>query len=85
MQPNSTKFLLVLALSEAVFCLLFWVFSPAAAYILSLSVSSVSAAILLISLIADAIEASRISRSYYYAMFITVTVPLLVYKLVSFL
>ncbi len=77
------KNLIAVALFEAVFFLLFWVFSPKAAYILTLSVSAVAAAVFLISLIADAIEASKIGRFYYYAIGITIAIPLLIYALIS--
>ena len=79
------KNLLVLALAEAAFFLLFWLFSPTSAYILTLAVSTVAAAVVVISLIADAIEASRVSRFYYYAMLVTIAIPLLIWGIISFL
>jgi hypothetical protein len=78
------KNLLIICLLEAVFYLLFWLFSPDAAYILTCSISAVSAAILVISLIADAIEASKIGRIYYYALLISVFLPLFIYGVISF-
>jgi hypothetical protein len=80
-----TQKLTLLALAEAVFCLLLWVLQPTMAYIFTLCVSSVAAAILLVSLAAERIEASKISRLYYYAMAATVAAPLCVYGAVRVL
>jgi hypothetical protein len=75
----------LLFLSELLICLLFWVLDPVAGSIFTVVVSSVAAALLVIAFIADRIEASKIGKSYYYGMAITVVTPLIVWGVVSLL
>ena len=77
--------LVLLGLSEIIFCLLLWLAQPDMAFIFTVCVSVVAAAILVVSLIADRIEASRIAHIYYYSMAVTIIAPLLVYAATRFL
>jgi 4-hydroxybenzoate polyprenyltransferase len=72
----------LLFLAEMVVCLLFWLLDTTAGYIFTVAVSSIAAAMLVIALIADRIEASKISRTYYYGMLITIVAPLAAWGLV---
>ena len=77
------KTVLLIALVETTLLLLFWVFSPTAAYILTIVCSMIAFAVLIVSLIADAIEKSRITPIYYYAMGVTIGLPWLLYAVIS--
>ena len=74
----------LLILIEIIVCLFFWVLDPVAGKIFAVAVSSMAAALLVVALIADRIEASKIGKIYYYGMTITVAVPLVVWGGVSF-
>lgn len=77
------KTVLLIALLETTLLLLFWVFIPTAAYILTVISSVIAFAVLIVSLIADAIEKSRITRIYYYAMGVTIALPWAIYAVIS--
>jgi 4-hydroxybenzoate polyprenyltransferase len=73
---------LLLFLAEMVICLLFWLLDTTAGYIFTVAVSSIAVAMLLVALIADRIEASKITRAYYYGMVITIIAPLAAWGLI---
>lgn len=73
---------LLLFLAEIIICLLFWLLDTTAGYIFTVAVSSIAAALLVIALISDRIEASKISRAYYYGMAITIVAPLVAWGLI---
>ena len=73
--------IIIIGLIEMLICSIFWALNSTFAYIFTLCVSPVAAGILIISLVADRIDPSRITKLYYYAMAVTALMPLLAYAL----
>jgi hypothetical protein len=70
--------LLIVALVECVLFCSVWLWNEYVASYATIILPGVMAVILLISLIADLIEPSRIPRWYYFIMVITILIPLVV-------
>ncbi|MEO1438102.1 MAG: hypothetical protein AAFV80_21345, partial [Bacteroidota bacterium] len=67
-----------LLFAEMIVFLLLWLWDDYAAKLVTLIVVCISAAILLIALIMEGIERSKVPKFYYVAMGITVVAPLVV-------
>jgi hypothetical protein len=63
---------------QAVLYLILWLWNDYAATILSLSFAVIAAFILIIALIAEVIEPSKVPRKYFWVMVISALMPLLV-------
>jgi len=73
--PNN---LLIVALAECVLFCAVWLWDEYVASYATIILPGVMAVILLLSLIADWIEPSRIPKWYYYIMVISILIPLVV-------
>jgi hypothetical protein len=63
---------------EAILYLVIWLWNDFAATIMSLSFAAIGLFIIIIALIAEAIEPSKVPRKYFYVMLVSVITPLLV-------
>jgi hypothetical protein len=63
---------------EAILYLLLWLWNDFAATICSLSFSAIAFFILIIAMIAEVIEPSKVPRKYFYVMLISALTPLIV-------
>jgi hypothetical protein len=70
--------LLIVALAECVIFTALWLWNEYVATYATIIIPGVMAVILLLSLIADWIEPSRIPKWYYYIMVITILIPLVI-------
>ena len=70
-----TQRLIEIALVELIIFLLLWFWNGFLAFYLTLALTFICAAILLVSLIAEWIEKSKVKRIYFYIMAISVIVP----------
>lgn len=75
---NLSNTLLIVALAECVIFCAVWLWNEYVATYATIILPGVMAAILIISLIADWIEPSRIPKWYYYIMVISILIPLVV-------
>lgn len=65
-------------LIQTVLYLILWLWNDFAATMMSLSFSAISLFILIIALIAEALDRSKVPRKYFYVMVLSVIIPLLV-------
>jgi hypothetical protein len=63
---------------EAILYLMLWIWNDFAATIFSLSFSAIAFFILIIAMIAEVIEPSKVPRKYFYVMLISALTPLVV-------
>lgn len=77
--------LLEIFLGELVLFMLLWFIDPLTAKIFTLLVSSVCAGVLVIALIAEKIERSKVPRLFYLALAISVFAPLVAAAIMVFL
>lgn len=64
-----------IALIELILCLILWFWNGFLAFYLTVLLTFICGAILLIALIAEWIEKSKVKRIYFYAMAISIIVP----------
>ena len=55
-----------------------WILSPYAGFMLSMIVATISAAVLVISLIMELVDRSKVPKIYFYAMVTAIVCPLIV-------
>jgi hypothetical protein len=67
-----------IALGQAVIYLLIWMWNDHVATLLSLSFSAIAFAVLLLSLISELLERSKVPRWYYWVMFVSGVVPIII-------
>lgn len=72
------NYILEVALTEAVIFLLLWLSSPYIAFMLTLFFAGIATFILLISLVSELLERTKITRAYFWWMGISILVPLLI-------
>jgi hypothetical protein len=72
------NYILEVALAEIVIFLLLWLWNPYIGFMLTLFFVGISFFVLLVSLIAELIERTRITRAYFWWMGISVIVPLVI-------
>ena len=70
---------------QAILYLLIWLWNDYAATILSLSFAAIALFIVVISLIAEVIEPSKVPRKYFYIMLISVLTPIIIGSFFMFL
>lgn len=69
------KKLLEIALSELIVFLLLWMWNSFIAFYLTAALTSICFFILIIALIAEGLEKSKVKRIYFYGMAISIIVP----------
>jgi hypothetical protein len=67
-----------IALIQAVLYLLLWMWNDYLATILSLSFAAISFFVLLISLISELLERTKVPRSYFWIMVISCIIPIII-------
>jgi hypothetical protein len=72
-------------LIQIIVYILLWLWNDFVATILSLSFAAIALFILLISLIAELIDKSKVPRWYFYVMFLSVLTPILVGSLFMYI
>ncbi|MGK0365079.1 MAG: hypothetical protein ACI85O_002143 [Saprospiraceae bacterium] len=72
------NYILEVALTEAAIFLLLWLLNPYIGFMLTLFFVGISFFVLVISMIAELIERTRITRAYFWWMGISVIVPLVI-------
>jgi len=72
------NYIIEVALAEAAIFLLLWLTNPYVGFMLTLFFVGISFFVLVVSLIAELIERTRITRAYFWWMGISVLVPLII-------
>ncbi len=77
-KTSNIEIIIICFLSECVFLIGIWLWNDYIATILTFLISGICLAILLISLIAELLERSNISRLYFQLMLLTILTPIIV-------
>lgn len=72
------NYILEVALTEAAIFLLLWLLNPYIGFMLTLFFVGISFCVLIVSLISELIERTRITRAYFWWMGISIIVPLVI-------
>lgn len=72
------NYVLEVVLIEIIFFMLLWLWDEYIAFLLTLFFTAIAAGVLLISLIAELLERTKVPRNYFYWLAVSVCVPLAV-------
>ena len=82
---SNRNYITEIALFQAIFYIFLWIINEYVANLITFILVPIFTAILIISIIAEKIEKSKVSRSYFLGIFLSIIIPLVIYGLFQFI